>query len=166
MVDCATHYLQWPLSTSSSPLSHEYIITPTSLQKRGKYKRKGWLCHSSKEMNANELHIICHRITKHNWSTKWTKHRDCKALVKIPSLMEVVITLPQGPIRYKRTLSSYTSDGWDETYLETLTTSTRVSAVLKYLIIDFISNFPTCLISPGRPLQHSFVSPPRTKGAN
>ena len=66
MVDCATHYLQWPLSTSSSPLSHEYIITPTSLQKRGKYKRKGWLCHRSKKMNANELHIVFIVISSQN----------------------------------------------------------------------------------------------------
>ena len=36
MVDCAHHYLQWPLSTSSSPPPHEYIITPPALQKKGK----------------------------------------------------------------------------------------------------------------------------------
>lgn len=41
MVDCAHHYLQWPLSTSSSPPPHEYIITPPALQKKAKSKEAG-----------------------------------------------------------------------------------------------------------------------------
>ena len=67
MVDCAHHYLQWPLSTSSSPPPHEYIITPEALQKERQKAQRG----QQKKSYFRFLQIWLHLPQEITWAGDW-----------------------------------------------------------------------------------------------